>query len=87
MEGLGVRNKQSLLFRGYLSIRSQCIDESDTESENLLITYGVPQGSLLDPTLFLIYTYDGLCHFQIPNGRVIAIADDTALILQAKFWE
>ena len=49
-----------------------------TLSDKLEITYGVPQGSVLGPILFLIYVND-LAHF-ISDCLVVQYADDTQFI-------
>ena len=41
------------------------------------IDYGTPQGSCLDPLLFLIFTND--LHLCVENGNCLLFADDTTL--------
>ena len=48
-----------------------------TFSENLSITCGVPQSSILDPLLFLIYIND--MNKAIKNSETFHFADDTYL--------
>lgn len=43
-------------INSYLSNRSQCINITGTLSESMSIPYGVPQGSVLGPLLFSLYT-------------------------------
>jgi hypothetical protein len=42
-------------FRSYLCGRSQCISVSGVSSSPALLPYGVPQGSVLGPILFILY--------------------------------
>ena len=45
-------------FESYLSNRKPYVSFSNHNSESMLITCGVPQGSLLGPLLFLLYVND-----------------------------
>lgn len=54
-------------------------------SNRLPITCSVPQGSNLGPILFIIYMNE-LCNHAF-KGRVVAFADDTAILYLADTWE
>ena len=86
LERVGVRGLQHNLFSSYLSNRTQCVKVGSLVSDDLPVAIGVPQGSVLAPTLFLVYVNE-LCKLQLPNGLITAFADDTALTFSANSWE
>ncbi|CAB3242058.1 unnamed protein product [Arctia plantaginis] len=50
-----------------------------------MISYGVPQGSVIGPTLFLIYI-NNLCNLTLFESKIIAYADDTAIVVYGNSW-
>lgn len=71
----------SQIMESYLSSRYFRIKYHDSYSNLKLIQAGVPQGSILGPILYLIYTYDIPC----PRDSMIAtFADDTAILSTGK---
>lgn len=73
----GFQNSSIQLINSYLTDRYQTVYLNNQQSESLKISYGVPQGSILGPILFLIYIND------INNctaNKLILYADDTSII-------
>ncbi|KAL8610879.1 hypothetical protein ACOMHN_056734 [Nucella lapillus] len=75
----GVSDTALNWFRSYLSGRTQCVSIQNCQSSPASLAYGVPQGSVLGPVLFVLYTAPLTdlisSHSVIPHSY----ADDTQL--------
>ena len=78
----GIGHAEQRWIQNYLTQRSQiaCFEGELSQEEE--ITYGVPQGSILGPLLFLIHIND--VHLYTENCKTIMHADDTVLLLSDK---
>ena len=74
----GIRGVSLNWFRSYLSNRSQFVTINGKNSETEPMSYGVPQGSVLGPLLFLIYIND--LNQSIKYSTTRHFADDTNLL-------
>lgn len=70
------------LLTDYLSYRTQKVKFNSNISKSLLLTTGVPQGSILGPLLFSIYT-SNFCN-KVIHSNFHMYADDTQLYLSFK---
>ena len=81
LQKYGFRGNVLKLFQSYLQSRSQFVKINNTSSSLIDIVFGVPQGSILGPLLFLLYINDLP---QATNFFVRLFADDTFLCAQNK---
>ena len=75
---LGVNNHIVLWVHQFLTRRPQRVCLGEVLSDTVLTNTGHPQGCVLSPVLFTIYTND--CRSMFNNCDIIKYADDTAIV-------
>ena len=77
LEYYGVRGIVLNWFIDYLANRKQRVTYNSTDSDDVIVNYGVPQGSILGQLLFLVYMNDFNCTSIL--FKVLLYADDIAV--------
>ena len=77
----GIRGNALKLLSSYLTNRKQYVSVLDVKSNELPVEFGVPQGNVLGPLLFILYIND-ICKLT-DKGTFILFADDTNIFVAA----
>ena len=81
LSAIGFSNHTIGWFKSYVSNRLFRLNLENCYSDPSNITFGVPQGSILGPLLFLIYVSDMP---QAVKSNLFLYADDSRLVFQGK---
>lgn len=76
---LGFSDGATLLLSNYLADRRQYVETNKGKSEILYIDSGVPQGSILGPLLYSMYTCNISQYIEYSMSQLYA--DDTQLVM------
>ena len=82
LEHYGIRGTTLKLLKSYLNNRVQYANYKGIDSDLCKIEFGVPQGSVLGPLLFLIYINDLVNASS--NGTFVLFADDTNIFVTGR---
>lgn len=74
---IGIQGSAYKIFKSYLTNRKQVVKIGEMESNPETVTYGIPQGSIIGPLLFLIHI-NGVHQIGL-RGDLSLYADDTCI--------
>lgn len=78
MQSYGIRGDAIRLIESYLKNRQQCVIVDKSISSLETVQFGVPQGSILGPLLFIVFIND---IFELPlKGKLQLFADDASIV-------
>jgi len=84
LNSYGIRGVANLCFESYLSHQKQCVEINSMKQGIYVpttkeIEHGVPQGSILGPTLFSLHIND--LSINIMGSKIVLFADDTNILV------
>ena len=82
LEYFGIRDRGLMWFESYLTDRTQYVSVRNKSSKKYKSTYGVPQGGILAPILFILFINDIVNSSDIFDFSIYA--DDTCLMISSE---
>ena len=82
---IGVGGPAYSFFQGCLEKRQQMVEINGTTSNQKEVTFGIHQGTVLGPILFIIYLNELLA--LNCSSTIIYFADDTVLFVEDDSWD
>ena len=82
LKKIAIIGKIGVWLHNFLSNRQQCVAVNGTTSSEAQVRSGIPQGSVLEPLLFLMHISD--INYKIGDSTVSCVADDTQILIGIK---
>jgi hypothetical protein len=79
LEALGIRGTPLSWFGSYMTGGRQCVDWNGTCSGYVEVRYGIRQGSILGPVLYLVHVADFPDCVKVGDTKNMTYADDTGV--------
>ena len=83
LEVYGLRRDSLRSFTSYLKDRRQLVKLGEKQSNVAIVRHGIPQGSVLGPLLFIVFTND--LPLYVTSSRIDLFANDTMLTSSANY--
>lgn len=78
LQALGLHSSLCNWILDFLSIRCQVVRMNNITSSTLILNTGAPQGCVLSPLLYSLYTHD--CTAKHSSNTIVKFADDTTVV-------
>lgn len=85
LPNFGINYNSLLWFKSCLSNGQKKVKLNDVISNISSVEYGVSQGSILGPILFILFI-NAICDLDI-SDKIVTYADNTYLLFSNKSWE